>query len=122
LSEILIDFLFSLSLVGLSTFLNILQQLLQDTQERLVYRASIYISSDIRNFTPAEGDLAYPQKLEMMEEIAHSLTESIGPQLGGPLKRSNSQISLASTTSLEVAAINNQSQGVQIPRPLKQAS
>ncbi len=44
-----------------------MEQLIQDTQERLVYRAHIYISTDIRNYVPGPGDLAYPEKLEMME-------------------------------------------------------
>ena len=42
-------------------------QMLQDVQERLVYRANIYIRDEIKSYHPARGDLAYPQKLEMME-------------------------------------------------------
>jgi len=42
-------------------------QLLHDVQERLVFRAHIYLQSDILNYKPAPGDLAYPEKLEMME-------------------------------------------------------
>jgi hypothetical protein len=65
------DILYSISLlcsaVGLNSFIRIVDQLLQDTQERLVYRAHIYISTDIRNYNPGPGDLAYPEKLEMME-------------------------------------------------------
>jgi len=52
---------------GLNSFIHIVEQLLEDTQERLVYRAHIYISTDIRNYNPGPGDLAYPEKLEMME-------------------------------------------------------
>ena len=41
--------------------------MLQDVQERLVYRTYIYIRAEILNYNPAAGDLAYPAKLEMME-------------------------------------------------------
>lgn len=44
-------------------------QLLQDVQERLVFRANLYLNSDILNYKPSPGDLAYPEKLEMMEVI-----------------------------------------------------
>ena len=43
------------------------RQMLEDVQERLVYRASIYVQTDILAYKPAPGDLAYPEKLEMME-------------------------------------------------------
>ncbi len=39
---------------GLNSFISIVEQLLQDTQERLVYRAGIYISTDIRNYHPGK--------------------------------------------------------------------
>jgi len=76
--------------------------LLQDVQERLVFRAHIYLQSDILNYKPSSGDLAYPEKLEMMESIALSLQEPI-------LKRSDSRssmISMGSITSQEVESIN----------------
>ena len=41
--------------------------MLQDVQERLVYRTYIYIRTDILQYAAAPGDLAYPEKLEMME-------------------------------------------------------
>jgi hypothetical protein len=41
--------------------------MLEDVQERLVYRTHIYIRQEILNYNPAEGDLAYPEKLQMME-------------------------------------------------------
>ncbi|XP_021945379.1 conserved oligomeric Golgi complex subunit 3 [Folsomia candida] len=105
---------------GLNSFINIVEQLLQDTQERLVYRAHIYISTDIRNYNPGPGDLAYPEKLEMMEQIAETIDQTAPPDR--PLVRSNSQtsiISLSSVTSQEVGTINSQ---LQIPRPLKSSS
>jgi hypothetical protein len=41
--------------------------MLMDMQERLVYRTYIYIRSDILQYSAAQGDLAYPEKLEMMQ-------------------------------------------------------
>ncbi|XP_040197208.1 conserved oligomeric Golgi complex subunit 3 isoform X2 [Rana temporaria] len=53
----------------------VVKQMLEDVQERLVYRTHIYIQTDILGYKPAPGDLAYPDKLEMMEQIAQSLKE-----------------------------------------------
>ncbi|XP_004521742.1 conserved oligomeric Golgi complex subunit 3 [Ceratitis capitata] len=61
---------------ALEAFANTANQLLQDVQERLVFRAHLYLQSDILNYNPSAGDLAYPDKLEMMESIALSLQES----------------------------------------------
>lgn len=52
---------------SLEAFGKICLQLLQDVQERLVFRAHLYLQSDILNYKPSGGDLAYPEKLEMME-------------------------------------------------------
>lgn len=52
---------------SLEPFGKICLQLLQDVQERLVFRAHLYLQSDILNYKPSAGDLAYPEKLEMME-------------------------------------------------------
>ena len=70
--------------------------MLQDAQERLVFRAHLYLQSDILNYNPSPGDLAYPGKLEMMESIALSLQEN------QPLKRADSRSSMFSTTSVDV--------------------
>lgn len=51
----------------LEAFGKIAHQLLQDVQERLVFRANRYLHSDILNYKPSAGDLAYPEKLELME-------------------------------------------------------
>ena len=51
----------------LQAFHSVASQMLQDVQERLVYRANIYIRDDIRAYKPSPGDLAYPEKLQMME-------------------------------------------------------
>ncbi|TTH08274.1 Conserved oligomeric Golgi complex subunit 3 [Bagarius yarrelli] len=53
----------------------VVKQMLEDVQERLVYRTHIYIQTDISGYNPAPGDLAYPDKLQMMEKIAQSLKE-----------------------------------------------
>jgi len=58
----------------LGAFETIVKQMLEDVQERLVYRTNIYIKSDILGFQPSSGDLAYPEKLQMMEDIAQSLS------------------------------------------------
>ncbi|XP_031565571.1 conserved oligomeric Golgi complex subunit 3-like [Actinia tenebrosa] len=49
----------------LASFGVVVDQMLQDVQERLVYRAQAYIESDILKYSPAPGDLAYPEKLIM---------------------------------------------------------
>lgn len=60
----------------LGAFETIVKQMLEDVQERLVYRTNIYIKSDILGFQPSSGDLAYPEKLKMMEDIAQSLKQA----------------------------------------------
>lgn len=59
----------------LEGFGNICLQLLHDVQERLVFRAHLYLQSDVLNYNPSAGDLAYPEKLRMMEDIAESIRE-----------------------------------------------
>uniref|UniRef100_A0A8C8DRW9 Conserved oligomeric Golgi complex subunit 3 n=1 Tax=Oryzias sinensis TaxID=183150 RepID=A0A8C8DRW9_9TELE len=59
----------------LGAFDTMVKQMLEDVQERLVYRTHIYIQTDIIGYNPAPGDLAYPEKLEMMEKISQSLKE-----------------------------------------------
>ncbi|CAG9537962.1 unnamed protein product [Cercopithifilaria johnstoni] len=50
-------------------FVRVMTELVGDVVERIVYRTSLYAQSDIAEFTPSSGDLAYPEKLEMMKEI-----------------------------------------------------
>ncbi|KAI2800638.1 hypothetical protein RDWZM_009045 [Blomia tropicalis] len=84
----------------LESFVKTMEQLLQDTQERLVYRCNIYIQTNILNYTPASGDLAYPEKLEMMKSITENL---IGDNQDEPLRpmrnRSDSVSSIISSIS-----------------------
>lgn len=78
---------------ALEAFANTANQLLQDVQERLVFRAHLYLQSDILNYNPSAGDLAYPDKLEMMESIALSLQET------QDIRRYDSRSSLNSSIS-----------------------
>ncbi|KAI8438134.1 hypothetical protein MSG28_010762 [Choristoneura fumiferana] len=81
--------------------------LLQDAQERLVFRAHVHLRSDVLLYRPAPPDLAYPDKLLMMEQIALSIQQEQS------LKRSdsrNSMVSDISATSQEVANINVEAQ------------
>lgn len=59
----------------LQGFGNICLQLLHDVQERLVFRAHLYLQTDVMGYKPSPGDLSYPEKLKMMEEIAQSIRE-----------------------------------------------
>ncbi|XP_061926523.1 conserved oligomeric Golgi complex subunit 3 isoform X1 [Entelurus aequoreus] len=77
----------------LGAFDAVVKQMLEDVQERLVYRTHIYIQTDITGYKPAPGDLAYPEKLEMMEKIAQSLKEEQMKQM--------SQVSVFSDVQLE---------------------
>ncbi|XP_012280622.1 conserved oligomeric Golgi complex subunit 3 [Orussus abietinus] len=63
------------NLEPLQGFGNVCLQLLHDTRERLIYRAHLYLRSDILNYNPSPGDLAYPDKLKLMEDIAESIRE-----------------------------------------------
>lgn len=48
---------------ALEAFGRIIQQMLEDVQERLVFRAHLYLQTDILNYNPSGGDLAYPEKV-----------------------------------------------------------
>ena len=47
----------------LSTTSAVFEQLLEDVQQRLVYKAQKFIQSDIGGYSHSPGDLAYPDKL-----------------------------------------------------------
>uniref|UniRef100_S4RXJ8 Conserved oligomeric Golgi complex subunit 3 n=1 Tax=Petromyzon marinus TaxID=7757 RepID=S4RXJ8_PETMA len=80
----------------LAAFAIIVRQMLGDVQERLVYRTHIYIQTDILGYRPAPGDLAYPDKLHMMEQIAQSLQEESAAG-GRPQPPSFSEVALEDT-------------------------
>ena len=88
----------------LKAFKRVVNQMLADVQERLVYRTSVYIRTDILGYNPAPGDLAYPEKLEMMEKIAESLKTQEEAR-GKGHSRQNSNSSVVSVTSMEVGNI-----------------
>ena len=88
----------------LTSFKRVTTQMLADVQERLVYRTSVYIRSDILGYNPSPGDLAYPDKLEMMERIAETIKEE-ERRVGPGHSRQNSSSSVVSLTSLEVGSI-----------------
>nr|CAG4643782.1 EOG090X02EM [Lepidurus arcticus] len=81
---------------NLQAFQRLMATLLADAQERLVYRAHVYIGSDILGYKAAPGDLAYPEKLQMMETIAETLQQQ------SPEGRSDSRASMVSITSQDV--------------------
>ena len=56
----------------LSAFGSVCTAILQDVQERFIYRAHIYIRNEILNYRPSVGDLAYPDKLLMMQVLITS--------------------------------------------------
>ena len=60
----------------LSAFEGVCSQMLEDVQERFVYRTHIYIREEILNYNPSSGDLTYPEKLEIMEQIASQIKKS----------------------------------------------
>ncbi|CAH1159692.1 unnamed protein product [Phaedon cochleariae] len=77
-------------------FIQVIQQLLQDVEERLVFRSNVFFQHDLLGYKPSPGDLAYPEKLEQMENIALELRD----------RRSDSRNSVVSLESQEVAHIN----------------
>ncbi|XP_054719988.1 conserved oligomeric Golgi complex subunit 3-like [Uloborus diversus] len=93
----------------------VVRQMLEDVQERLVYRTHIYMKTDILNYNPGPGDLAYPDKLEMMESIAESLS-------AGGLSRASSRASLTSISSSSNAVITSSGNNAVIPERDSDAS
>ena len=97
--------------VQLASFEEVVGHLLQDVQERLIFRSHVYIRTVIAEYKPHPGDLSYPEKLEMMESIQDSLKqqqEAAAAQLEGNGRR----ISVSSSASMEVANINSTSSPV----------
>ncbi|XP_058130062.1 conserved oligomeric Golgi complex subunit 3 isoform X1 [Anopheles ziemanni] len=91
---------------SLEAFAKIVYQLLQDVQERIGFRAQNYLESDIRNYKPSAGDLAYPEKLEMMESIALSLQDNSHHYHHNPhqhLRRADSRSSITSGVSMDTS-------------------
>ncbi|KRY19699.1 Conserved oligomeric Golgi complex subunit 3 [Trichinella patagoniensis] len=55
----------------------VLEELLGDLTERLLYRSQMFAANEIGNYNPAEGDLAYPEKLTMIKEISKSMASNV---------------------------------------------
>jgi len=91
----------------LRSFEAMVGQMLQDVQERLIFRSHVYIRSDIAEYRPHPGDLSYPEKLEMMEAIQDSLNNSKNAEQAAVRQRCGSTSSSVSVASMEVANINS---------------
>ena len=83
--------------------------MLEDVQERLVYRTHIYIREEILNYNPSPGDLSYPEKLEIMEKIA---MEQELRQQQSQMKRSEStssgELSLSMSMTSETGSLSGE--------------
>lgn len=73
--------------------------MLEDVQERLVYRTHIYIREDILNYNPSPGDLSYPEKLEIMEKIAQEQEMRQQSQMKRSESTSSGEMSMSMTNS-----------------------
>ncbi|KAG9299881.1 hypothetical protein G9A89_005410 [Geosiphon pyriformis] len=73
-------------------FSYLIKNVLQDTQQRLVFRAQTYIDNNIKKFVPEPSDLDYPDRLKVTQEpttrvlnpeieLDHPSTSSFGPAL-----------------------------------------
>lgn len=51
-----------------SSFTSIINRLIEEVNERLVFRTQVYINENICNYSPSSGDLAYPEKLEVIRK------------------------------------------------------
>ena len=98
----------------LQSFSKVIDLLMQDAQERLIFRTNIYIQKDIIDYNPVSGDLAYPEKLELLNNRSDkSSNYSFSNSFINNLSRSCSIASIASTTMStntlsEVALISNE--------------
>ncbi len=61
-----------------TAFEEVFSQLLEDVQMRFVYRTHIYIKDEILSYNPSDGDLSYPEKLIIMQQIAESIKKGGG--------------------------------------------
>uniref|UniRef100_A0A2S2PWF2 Conserved oligomeric Golgi complex subunit 3 n=1 Tax=Sipha flava TaxID=143950 RepID=A0A2S2PWF2_9HEMI len=100
--EILQDYVYEDA--SLEVFGCVAELLLQDIQERLVFRANLYFVTDISEYKPSPGDLAYPEKLKQMEAIAEEMQYR-------QLTRYDSTGSLISSVSEAPSVMSKQSIG-----------
>lgn len=88
----------------LDVFGSVAELLLRDIQERLVFRANLYFVTDISEYKPSPGDIAYPEKLKQMEAIAEEMQYR-------QLTRYDSTGSLVSSVSEAPSYMSKQSVG-----------
>lgn len=86
-------------------FIRVIDELSGDATERLVYRAEIYGRNDIQNYKPSAGDLAYPEKLKMMQAITKNINDQKETDENRTRKVSTSSVA-SSIAGQEVASIN----------------
>jgi hypothetical protein len=85
-----------------AAFGTVIQRLLQDVQERLAYRAQLYIRDFVQGFVPSPEDLDYPAKLK-----SATTTTVIDPVSGETKHEIDlSQASPASAARNITAAVN----------------
>lgn len=81
---------------SLSRFVDTVRQMLEDVEERLVFRTNVFFQHDLAGYKPSPGDLMYPEKLIHIEGIVFDINEP----------RAESRSSIVSMESQEVATIN----------------
>lgn len=59
---------------SLEKFTDTVRQMLEDVEERLVFRTNVFFQHDLSAYRPSPGDLAYPEKLEQMEVVPPKYT------------------------------------------------
>ena len=100
-------------------YVEVIRQLLQDVEERLVFRTNIFFQHDLLSYNPSPGDLAYPEKLEQMEVSMFNPVTILLTQLLQNITlelqevRTDSRASVVSLESQEVASINSSNQFAQ---------
>lgn len=50
-------------------YVEVIRQLLEDVEERLVFRVNMFFKHDLSDYKPSPGDLAYPEKLQHMVDV-----------------------------------------------------
>ncbi|CAL8073324.1 unnamed protein product [Calicophoron daubneyi] len=90
------------SQLDMTAFAELCATLLADVQERLIFRSHIYIKSQILGYDPSPGDLSYPEKLEMMNDIARATAAQKAEDSAKNSKEQNSE-SLPSTETADAS-------------------